>query len=231
MSKARDYECLIETCTSPAVAISLCNAHYLKYRLYGDPEHKRPKGRRVPPGAENPNWRGGKSKHPLYLIYYDMVGRCNRPSHLRYADYGGRGIQVDPRWVADFWQFVADVGERPEGKTAGGRAYWQLDRIDNDGNYEPGNVRWSSPAEQAQNKRGYGDYFESLMRGGSKFRSELTKRKLTETDVTNIVRRISSGEVQRELAREYGVNVATVNGIWRGKTWAWHTGIEREDRK
>ena len=115
----------------------------LRYRL-----SSLPKG-----GADNPNWRGGKSSHPLYLIYYDMVGRCNRPSHLRYADYGGRGIQVDPRWVADFWQFVADVGERPEGKTPGGRAYWQLDRINNDGNYEPGNVRWASPTEQACNTR------------------------------------------------------------------------------
>jgi hypothetical protein len=104
-------------------------------------------------GERNANWRGGKTKHPLYLIYSDMKRRCTNPKHKRYADYGGRGIRVYQPWLDDFWQFVADVGERPEGKTQGGRAYWQLDRIDNEGNYEPGNVRWASPSEQASNTR------------------------------------------------------------------------------
>lgn len=104
-------------------------------------------------GSDNPNWRGGKTKHPLYLIYNDLKRRCINPKHARYSDYGGRGISVHPEWVDDFWAFVRDVGERPEGKTKGGRAYWQLDRIDNDGNYEPGNVRWASPEQQANNTR------------------------------------------------------------------------------
>lgn len=104
-------------------------------------------------GPKNPNWRGGKTKHPLYLIYSDLKRRCTNPDHARYADYGGRGISVYPEWRDDFWAFVRDVGERPEGKTNAGRAYWQLDRIDNDGNYEPGNVRWASPSEQAFNQR------------------------------------------------------------------------------
>lgn len=104
-------------------------------------------------GDNNPNWRGGKSSHPLYHLYHDMRRRCTHPGHKRYADYGGRGIRVCDAWLEDFWQFVADVGERPEGKTRGGRAYWQLDRIDNDGNYDPGNVRWASPSQQASNQR------------------------------------------------------------------------------
>lgn len=104
-------------------------------------------------GNSNPNWRGGKSSHPLYKIYYDILGRCRREAHPKFSDYGGRGIAVSQNWVDDFWVFVRDVGERPEGKTSGGRAYWQLDRIDNDGNYEPGNVRWASPSQQAKNKR------------------------------------------------------------------------------
>lgn len=101
----------------------------------------------------NPNWRGGKSSHPLYFVYHDMKSRCGNPKHVGYADYGGRGISVHPEWRDDFWAFVRDVGERPEGKTSAGWAYWQLDRIDNDGNYEPGNVRWASPSQQANNKR------------------------------------------------------------------------------
>lgn len=96
-------------------------------------------------GEANSNWRGGKTQHPLYAVYLDMVARCVRPSHHAYARYGGRGVTVCESWRADFWAFVADVGERPEGLT--------LDRIDNDGNYEPGNVRWADYSTQAKNRR------------------------------------------------------------------------------
>ena len=73
-----------------------------------------------------------------------MFARCNNPKNNRYHCYGGRGITVDPRWK-DFAVFISDVGERPDGMT--------LDRIDNDGNYEPGNVRWATPKEQVDNQR------------------------------------------------------------------------------
>jgi len=85
-----------------------------------------------------------------------MVRRCTDPKHKRFGDYGGRGIKVAPRWL-DFWNFVEDMGERPEGKYPSGRAIYSLDRIDNDGDYEPSNCRWASPSEQAKNKRGFGN--------------------------------------------------------------------------
>lgn len=107
-------------------------------------------------GPENPNWRGGKTFHPLYQIYNDMLGRCQRPTHPRYASYGGRGITVCDRWRRDFWAFVADVGDRPPGRSACGRALYTLDRVDNDGPYSPDNVRWATASQQARNKRGYG---------------------------------------------------------------------------
>lgn len=107
-------------------------------------------------GPANPNWRGGKTSHPLYDIYLDMVARCHRTTHARYADYGGRGVTVCGRWRGDFWAFVADVGPRPEGVGPTGRATHTLDRIDNDRGYEPNNVRWATAHEQSQNKRGYG---------------------------------------------------------------------------
>jgi hypothetical protein len=73
-----------------------------------------------------------------------MHRRCEAPKATQYADYGGRGISVCERW-ADFWAFVADMGERPKGMT--------LDRRNNDGNYEPSNCKWSTRSEQGLNSR------------------------------------------------------------------------------
>jgi hypothetical protein len=73
-----------------------------------------------------------------------MRNRCNNPTNTNYPSYGGRGIKVCKRWD-DFTVFLADMGEKPEGKT--------LDRINNDGDYEPGNCRWATRSEQQKNKR------------------------------------------------------------------------------
>ena len=77
--------------------------------------------------------------------WYAMVGRCVNVNHPAYKDYGGRGIAVCDRWLNSFDDFYFDVGDAPEGMS--------LDRIDNDGDYEPGNVRWATKQDQALNRR------------------------------------------------------------------------------
>lgn len=90
----------------------------------------------------------GGQFHPLYRRWTKMRSRCNNPHDADFVYYGGRGIQVCERWES-FAAFVNDVGEPPSD-------IHTLDRIHNDRDYEPGNVRWSAPLEQANNRRPWG---------------------------------------------------------------------------
>lgn len=94
-----------------------------------------------------------------------MHQRCSDPSRPDFKWYGGRGITICERWNS-FENFLTDMGERPEGKT--------LDRYpDHDGNYEPGNCRWATPTEQANNRR---SNREVIYRGERMTLAELARR-------------------------------------------------------
>lgn len=80
-----------------------------------------------------------------FRSWSSMHTRCLNPKHEAYPRYGGRGITVCERWLHSFENFLTDMGERPPGRS--------LDRIDPEGNYEPGNCRWSTPFEQTHNRR------------------------------------------------------------------------------
>ena len=87
----------------------------------------------------------GAKRSLEYQSWYGMIARCTNPHHIGWKNYGGRGIRVCTRWLK-YEHFLADMGRRP------GRKH-SIDRINNDGNYEPKNCRWATVKEQSANRR------------------------------------------------------------------------------
>lgn len=96
-------------------------------------------------GENHPLYLHGKATSPEYHSWNGAVLRCQNESYESYRNYGGRGISVCDRWANSFAAFLEDMGNRPPGTS--------LDRIDVNGNYEPGNCRWASAKTQSRNQR------------------------------------------------------------------------------
>jgi hypothetical protein len=90
--------------------------------------------------------RHNANKTPEYRTWGEIIQRCENPKRVNFKFYGGRGIKMCDEWRQSFPTFLAHVGRRPSPQHS-------IDRIDSNGNYEPGNVRWATVSEQIKNRR------------------------------------------------------------------------------
>ena len=124
--------CKVDGCNEKYMVKGYCIKHYTRFRRYGDPLHTQYE-------------RHGMREISEYGIWVAIKQRCYNPKHKSYHRYGGRGIMVCDRWLNSFLDFFEDMGLKP---FIGA----QIDRIDNDGNYEPGNCRWVTAKENMNNR-------------------------------------------------------------------------------
>ena len=126
-----------------------------------------------------------------------MLQRCSNPSRADWPRYGGREIAVCDRWHR-FENFLADMGPCPRGLT--------LDRIDNNGNYEPGNCRWTTWEQQVRNRRSNSGELHP-------------NAKLSLAEVVEIRQLARRGMTHRRLGSMFGISGANVGYIVRGEAW------------
>ena len=139
----------------------------------------------------------GMSKHRLHNIWSKIKRRCTRPNCKAYYRYGGRGIKVCDRWLESFENFIEDMYDKHQEAFAK-NPKCQIDRIDNDGDYEPDNCRWVSSLENNRNRDNRG----------------LKLRKLTDDQVREIRRKYELGGcTHKSLGLEYGVAWQTTGAL------------------
>jgi hypothetical protein len=138
-----------------------------------------------------------KGRDPRYAVLYGMLDRCHNPNSASYDRYGGRGIKVCDRWrfgeggLHGAQCFIADMGPRPSPKHS-------IERLNNDGHYEPGNCAWATALEQNRNSR---------------------RVKIGPAKATEIRAALAAGERNGALAKRYGVDRNTIAKVGNGRLW------------
>ena len=156
----------------------------------------------------------GMTETVEFSTWTDIKTRCYNKNGMAYKNYGGRGIKVCDRWLSSFENFLSDMGERPS-------KLHSIDRINNNGNYEPSNCRWATIDTQASNKRSNN---KITIDGITKNRAEWAK--LSGVGQSTILLRQRRGISGNDLLQKTGGSV-TLNGItdtYDG--WSKKTGIK-----
>lgn len=173
--------CAIKGCDRPVRSVAFCAHHYDMFNRYGHP---------LAGVLFAVARRGHRTLSKERKAYSAMKKRCSDFNKKGYADYGGRGIKVCDRWSQSFFNFIEDMGSAPPGAT--------LDRINNDGNYEPGNCRWTDRKTQQRNRRPV---------------------VLTEAKVLEARRRRAAGERITEIAKSMSAPYNTLYQAVAGNSW------------
>ncbi len=173
--------CKVDGCNSDYYALGLCKKHYARYRKYGGPLITK-RGREM----------HGMRHTTEYQAWRNMKDRCTNAKSAKYHRYGGRGITVCDRWKDSFMAFYTDMGKKTFSNA-------EIDRKDNDGNYEPGNCHWTTAINNRQNR---------------------STSKLSMEKAREIRRKYNTGNyTQEELSTIYGVSYASINRVLKYKAW------------
>jgi hypothetical protein len=187
-AKQNTGPCSVDGCSNSAATAGMCNMHYLRGHRYGTTG---------PTGTYREYHALTGTKE--YQAWQNMLARCRNPQHPSYPRYGGRGIKVCAKWSRSFSAFLTDVGPAPSPSHS-------IDRIDNDGNYEPSNCRWVLSVENARNK---------------------ASTKLNDLFASQIRNLAFIGMPSSWIAKHFGISPRLAKNVIDGKRWAPRPGAKR----